>query len=371
MRKLATIRTINELLPIEGADLIQLAKIDGWQCVVKKSEFEVGDRCVYFEIDSHLPIRPEFEILRRNSFKRMGEREGFRIKTIKLRGQLSQGLALPLTLFPDVFQELPTGELIIKLPTGDLEFETWVGTEDVDLSDALDVQKYEAPVPAELAGQVKGNFPGFIRKTDQERCQNLGRDIFVDNEDSRYEVTMKLDGTSFTAYCKYKEQDGVCGRNWELKVDDPKNEHNTLVRMYIDSGLQAALTGYGLNLALQGELMGPGIQKNREGLKTHKLFVFDIFNIDSGTYLAPHVRHEVLTDLYGYGLNKEMVEHVPVIAMAESLEDLGIYGTDGLLQFAEGPSINHPIREGLVFKRIDGGFSFKAISNKYLLKEED
>lgn len=361
MRKLATICRIDDLLPIEGADLVQLAKIKGWQCVVKKSEFEVGDLCVYFEIDSHLPVRQEFEILRRNSFKRMGEREGFRIKTIKLRGQLSQGFALPVNLFFNDFVDSDEdgGQELSEF--------FFIGN---DVSELLDVQKYEPPVPAELSGQVKGNFPGFIRKTDQERCQNLSREIFVNNEDSRYEITMKLDGTSFTAFAKDGVA-GVCGRNWELKLDDPKNEGNSLVRMFIDSGLQDVLLKYGKNIAVQGELMGPGIQKNREGLNTHKLFVFDIFDINEGGYVAPHTRHEILEELYALGLNRNMVEHVPVIAMAESLEDLGIFSIDGLLEFVEGPSIKHPICEGYVFKRIDGRFTFKVISNKYLLKEED
>lgn len=357
MRKLATIRRINELLPIEGADAIELVKIDGWQCVAKKGEFYEGDLCVYFEIDSFLPVVPEFEFLRKSSFRRMGEQEGFRIRTIKLRGQLSQGLALPIgTNAPEAVRD-------------SLKFDTDEEMFAKDFSEAYGVVKYEPPVPAELAGQLAGNFPGFIRKTDQERCQNIADEIFVQNEDSRYEITMKLDGTSFTSFY-VDEEEGVCGRNWELKADE-SNATNTLVRMYVDSGLQEVLRKYGKNIAVQGELMGPGIQKNREGLKAHKLFVFDIYDIDAGCYFAPHVRHEILQELYELGLDKSKVEHVPVIAMAESLEDLNIFGVDGLLQFAEGPSIVHLIREGLVFKRIDGGFSFKAISNKFLLKEED
>src|SRR5438876_1094061 len=93
-RKLASIRKISEVLPIEGADNIELVKVDGWQCVTKKGEFKPGDLCIYFEIDSFLPIRSEFEFLRKSSYKKMGDKEGFRLKTIKLRGHLSQGLVL-------------------------------------------------------------------------------------------------------------------------------------------------------------------------------------------------------------------------------------------------------------------------------------
>jgi len=155
-------------------------------------------------------------------------------------------------------------------------------------------------------------------------------------------------------------------------LDDPKNEHNSLVRMYVDSGLQAALRLFGKNYAVQGELMGPGIQKNREGLKSHKLFIFDIYDIDGGCYVSPMIRQEIFAILVGHDVDIEMVQHVPIIAYSAKLYDtLGITNIDGLLKFAEGASIHHAIREGLVFKRVDGGFSFKAISNKFLLKEED
>lgn len=353
MRKLVTIRKIDNLLPIEGADAIELVKIDGWQCVAKVGEFACGDLCVYFEIDSFLPTRPEFEFLRKSSFKRMGDQEGFRIKTIKLRGQLSQGLALPLSV-------LGKPEEIFAIGEG------CIGT---DVTEDLGVVKYEPPVPAELSGLVRGNFPSFIRKTDQERCQNLGKEIFIENEGSRYEISMKMDGTSFTGYHRNGEV-GVCGRNWELQINDG-NASNTLVRMFIDSGLRTALTELGKNYAVQGELMGPGIQKNREGFNVARLFVFDIYDIDNACYLSPHQRHEVMAELWNRGLDRKIVDHVPVLAMAVSLDELNIESVNQLLQFAEGPSYTHPVREGLVFKRIDGGFSFKAISNAFLLKEKD
>lgn len=358
MRKLATIRQIADILPIEGADAIVLVKIDGWQCVAKKEEFQVGDLCVYYEIDSFLPLRPEYEHIRSRTYRKMGEQEGLRIKTIKLRGQISQGLALPIseTLKIEWSHTFLNFEDARDLQVGD------------DVTEVLGVQKYEPPVPTQLAGQVSGNFPGFIKKTDQERCQNIGRDIFVTNKDSAYEVTMKMDGTSFTAY--YRDMiDGVCGRNWELKIDE--NEGNSLVRMYVDSGLQAALREFGGNFAVQGEFMGPGIQKNREGFASPKMFVFDIYDIDAGEYVPPLTRRAILNELYNFGLNKEMVQHVPVIGTYLTMEKLGITNVAELLAYAEGPSLVHLIREGLVFKRIDGKFSFKAISNKYLLKEED
>lgn len=347
MRKLATVRIIDDLFPIEGADAILLAKIDGWQCVVKKGEFKKGDPCVYFEIDSLIPMRPEIEHLRARAFKRMGDKEGIRIKTIKLRGELSQGIALPLSMFP----EIPEAHL------------------NLDLDELLGVVKYEAPVPTQLAGQVKGNFPTVIPKTDQERCQNLVSRIFVDNEFSRYEVSMKLDGTSFTGYT-YQGHVGVCGRNWELSIDED-NQDNSLVRMFVDSGLQAVMPLFNRDFAIQGELMGPGIQKNREGFATHKLFIFDIFDITTGKYVSPEDRQDIIEQMWILGVNKDMVQHVPIHQTNVTLKDLGITDVASLLAYSDGPSIVHPVREGYVYKRMDGNFSFKAISNKFLLKEED
>lgn len=365
MRHLATVRKILDIAPIPGADSIVVATVDGWKVVVKKDEFEVGDLCVYFEIDSFLPCVPRFEILRRNSLKKMGDIEGYRLKTIKLRGQVSQGFVIPIDHDVEVewshtfmnFQDARS------LEVGD------------DLTEMFGVLKYEAPVPVAIAGQVRGNFPSFIKKTDQERCQNLIHEIFTENVDAEYEVTMKMDGTSFTGYFN-RGIDGVCGRNWELKMDN-ENAFNALVLMFVESGLRDALREFGGNYAVQGELMGPGIQKNREGLKSHKLFVFDIYDIDNGCYLPPAKRRETLNLLYVHGLNKNMVEHVPVFYENIKLLDIrpkthrSLDTVDALLEYADGPSLHHAIREGLVFKRKDGQFSFKAISNRYLLKEED
>lgn len=381
MRKLATIRRIDELLPIEGADLILLAKIDGWQCVVKKVEFKVGDLCVYFEIDSFLPDGYiGWQHLVDKSSRIFEGKKGHRLKTIKLRGQLSQGFAMPV---PEDLR------IDIGFSGGvDEHVDVAIGQ---DVTDLLGIKKYEKAVPTELAGQVKGNFPGWIKKTDQERCQNMKNDIFIDNANARYEISMKLDGTSFTAYTRTMEvehgtepgvggqmawadlvtRSGVCGRNWELKTDDPTNENNSLVRMFIDSGLRDVMQSFGRDFAIQGELMGPGIQQNRERFAAHRLYIFDIFNISTGRYITPHERHRIVEELWERGVNREMVHHVPVLHLDVSLQELGLTNVDQLLAFAEGNSINHAIREGLVYKRMDGGFSFKTISNKFLLKEED
>ena len=347
MRKLASIRRITEILPIEGADLIVRVRVDDWYCVSLKTEFSVGDLCVYFEIDSFIPLIPQVEHLRAKAYKKMGDKEGIRIKTIRLKGQISQGLALPISVLTMVESELFEG---------------------LDVTFPLGVEKYEQPIPSELNGQVKGNFPTFIKKTDQERCQNIGGRIFNERKDTTYEITMKLDGTSFTGFHNNGE-DGVCGRNWQLQMDE-WNANNTLVRLYVDSCLQSALIQLGRNIAVQGELMGEKIQGNKEHITGYMLFVFDIFDIDNGVYFDPLTRISILRELYNNGVDKSKVQHVPILASNVSMSDMGIVDVTGLLEYAKGPSLNAVTREGVVFKSADGTFSFKAINNDWLLKHE-
>jgi len=363
MRKLATIRKINNLLPIEGADRIMAAVIDGWTVVVKKNEFEVGDLCVYFEIDSFLPDgNPAWQHLVEKHPRIFEGNRGHCLRTVRLRGQISQGFAASvITEYPN---GLPFGSGVITNTLGDEKFIN----EGDDVSDFLGIVKYEPPIPTQLGGQVRGNFPSFIPKTDQDRCQNLIGKIFHENIDAWYEVSMKMDGSSFTAFYN-NDHDGVCGRNWELDVNE-ENKTNSMVRMYVDSKLQAALCKLRLNIAVQGELQGTGIQGNKEGFKSHKLAIFDIYDIDNGYYLTPIERLEIVDRLWKLDVNKEMVVHVPVLHMNVSLQELKITDMNLLLEFAKGPSINAAMREGVVFKRIDGKFSFKVINNDWLLKNE-
>ncbi len=211
-RKLASVRVINDIQKIPEADMIELAIVDGWKVVVAKNVgHKIGDMVIYCEIDSFLPIKEEFEFLRKSSYKKMGDQEGFRLKTIKLRGQVSQGLILPISVLN------PTDTNIYVTPF-----------EGLDVTEMLGIVKYEPPIPAELAGKVKGLFPSFIRKTDEERIQNLASEYELfktqNKEGVKFYVTEKLDGSSATYYFK-DGIFGVCSRNLELL----ETEGNTLI----------------------------------------------------------------------------------------------------------------------------------------------
>lgn len=361
MRKLVTIRKISDLTPIEGADAIETATIDGWKVVVKKGDFEIGEHCVYFEIDSFLPDgNVAWQFLVDKSPSTQDGKLGHRLRTVRLRGQVSQGLVLNFDAF-----DLATEPKILEA----------IDLGQTDFSQLLGVVKWDPPIPAELQGQVEGLMPSNIRKTDQERCQNVVAEFFS-NPEARYEVSIKLDGTSVTYYCD-DGKIGVCGRNYEFKIN-AENQNNTMIRIMRESKLDEVLKHFqslGINYAIQGELMGPGIQKNRENLKHHVFYIFDIQNLTTGEYLTADERDQATSKIVNTMISNttgdRIISAVPILAYDTTLAELGITNIDELLNFAEGPSLNNPVREGLVFKRMDGKFSFKAISNKFLLKGGD
>jgi len=355
-RKLATIRRIKATNPIANADNIEVAIVDGWQVVAKKGEFKAGDLCVYFEIDSFLPVEERFEFLRKSCFRVVaGLGEGFRLKTIKLRGELSQGLALPL---PSLCLQLDTLEI------------------GYDLTEMLRVRKYEAPIPMPNLGRSmqmlpKGNFPSFMRRTDQERIQNCF-DTLVEREDIaalRFEVTLKMDGSSMTVFLNDHDQFGVCSRNLELKepTGDAVNTFWLVGRMM---HMEERLRRVGRHIGLQGALMGPGINSNRERFTQFTFYLFAIYDIDQQHYLLPAERVKLLEELNADSLEPKIL-HAPIIEAGFDFSTT-LPTIQAALAYADRPSLVHPIAEGVVLKcNTMAGLTFKIINNKYLLKCEE
>jgi len=336
-RKLASIQIIRDIQSIPDAEFIETATINDWKIVINKREgFKVGDKVIYCEIDSFLPIREEFEFLRKTSYKKVLDQEGFRLKTIKLKGQISQGLILPLNIL-------------------DGEFNV-----NDDVTELLGIVKYDPPIDPSLAGLAKGNFPSFIQKTDEERIQNL-TDTYEKFKNMSFYATEKLDGTSTTYFVK----DGVfgyCSRNLELQPCEIGSENTQwrIVKKYeLDRKLIEFNKETNRNIAIQGELIGNGIQNNNYKLKEQDYFVFTIFDIDNYKKLG---LNEILDLSYKFKLNT-----VPIIKEYKELPSI-----EKLIEIADGQSaLNHNSRrEGLVFRSHDNKISFKVISNKYLLKNE-
>lgn len=334
MRQLATVVEIKDIVEHDNADNLEILSIKGWQCIAQKGIHTKGDKVVYFEIDSWIPhVVAPFLTRGDDTPKEYEGVLGQRLRTIRLRKKLSQGMVMPMSeikrIYPDALvEDYEAGE---------------------DLTDMLGILKWERTIPACLTGQVAGAFPSnLVPKTDQERIQNCFDEI---EQDDLWEVTIKLDGSSCTII-KYEDVVRVCSRNLELKINE-ENAHNTFVQMAMKLGDQIP-DGY----ALQGEMMGPGIQGNREKLRQHNWFVFDIYNIAEKRYLTASERTSIL--------DTSSIDVVPLLGVLRTPVTL-----EKGLEFAEGKSINHAVREGVVYKNLkDPSKSFKIISNKFLLKQK-
>lgn len=353
-RKLASIQLINDVMPIENADKIELVKVLGWQCVAKKNEFHKGDKCIYFEIDSFLPIKPEFEFLRNSSYKKSDSLgEGFKLKTAKMRGEISQGLCLPLSAFP-------------KLNLDDLP----IGT---DVTDLLEVKKWEIEEKATTGGTVTGTLPSFIPHSDETRIQNVP-DILDEFKDYPYYISTKMDGSSHSIGMTNTGEMFVTGHNYTYK-DDGKSSFYEFVKKHdflnklkehlpeIEKMVYTPI----LNISIQGEYCGPGIQKNRIKLQKPEWYVFTV-NIN-----------DKRCDLY---TSQKIAQFIGATFVPIEERGIGLkkHYPDGnaLLERAQGTYSTGGAKEGIVIRTIDpvyseklnGYLSIKAVSNKYLLKNE-
>jgi len=255
---------------------------------------------------------------------------------------VSQGLILPISVVP--ITQFATAH---DLPEG------------LDVTEMLGIVKYEPPIPAELSGKVKGLFPSFIPKTDEERIQNLTKEYgeWKDQSKHQFYVTEKLDGSSATYYIKDGEF-GVCSRNLELL----ETEGNTFWKVARELNLEENMKATGKNISLQGELIGEGIQGNPYKIKGQTVRFFTGFDIDKYQRISFPELVVMLSDMglqYVPILNQELGFVLP-----ETVEDM--------LKYAEAKSVlnDKTEREGVVVRSMDGTISFKAISNVFLLKNE-
>ena len=345
-RKLASIQVVHRVEPIEGADRIELAHVLGWQCVVNRGQFRPMDPGVYFEIDSVLPIRPEFEFMRSSSYRKtelMGE--GYKIRTQKFRGQLSQGLLLPVSQFPEI--------------PADAE----VGT---DVTELLGIRKWEIEEKATTGGTVIGTLPHDIPHTDETRVQAEPALIqaFAGLE---YYISTKMDGSSHSIGL---DENGfhVCGHNYEYKDDGSSSFYELIKGRGYQEKLEAFARENGLKtLTIQGELCAPGIQQNRLRLKAPEWYVFTIR--ENGKRVGLRRMQEICKAL--------QMTTVPIEEVDMDLPSR--YPTvEALLERADGNYQNGGKKEGIVIRptepvyceKISASLSMKVVSNKYLLRNE-
>jgi RNA ligase (TIGR02306 family) len=338
---LATIQRIAEINPIPNADNIEIAKVLGWNVVVRKEEFKVGDLCIYIEIDSLLPRQEWSEFLFKDD-----ESTKYRLRTIKLRKQISQGLVISLNILGHRY-EIEGDKAIFSIPENNIEI---LNLGD-DVTELLGIEKYEKFIPAQLQGIIKGNFPYFLRKTDEVRIQSEP-ELLEQLKGKPYYITKKLDGTSATYY-KFNNEFGVCSRNLELKED----ENNTYWKIAYKYKLNEIIPeGY----AFQGEICGPGIQGNKSELKEIGLFLFNVWDINKFKYIRPH----------SFGLSHEepISDFIPIVERIEYGDKFN-YTQEDLMKLTENQKYdNNNPAEGIVVRGLDQTISFKVVNNKFLLK---
>jgi RNA ligase (TIGR02306 family) len=351
MRKLATIEKIKNVRPIPNADAIEVVEVRGWEVVTKKGDFKKGDLCVYFEIDSVLPEKEEFEFLRKSSWDE--RHQGFRLRTVKLRGQVSQGLVSKLSILPS-FVTCPFckgkgctdcyNDGIMGVNEGDF-------LEGMDVTELLGVVKYEPKIPESL--NALNTFPYFVPKTDEERVQNIEQQL-IDHTGQKIYITEKVDGTSSTFFF-HEDHFGVCSRRWELKEDN-----NCYWRIAKKYDLENKLRSYGESIAIQGEILGPGIQGNKYKLSEIDLYLFNAYDIINSKYYPLEELKEIAKLLE--------IKTVPIL----NENDILTNRIDYWIEKSDGISVlNNTKREGIVVRTHDMKFSFKSISRKFLLKHEE
>ena len=337
VRKMAYIAKITQVKAIPDADKICAYCVNnGWWIVDQVGKYVVGDLVVYAEPDSFIPTTLAPFLTKPGHFpKTFNGVEGEKLRTIRLRRTLSQGLLLPLSVCTMIESELFEG-LDVSLPLG--------------------IQKWEAP-PEFTSADARGSFPSWGPKSDQERIQNCFGDVSSLFNIVTWTMTEKAEGQSLCAYF-YNGEFGICSRNINLKDSD--NTYWNSARKY---KLDTILSSLNKNLMLYFEQCGPGIQGNIYNLTQHMLFMFDVFDIDSQTYYSPEEMVEFA--------RKTGLITVPVLSSNVSLSGKTV---DDILELSNGQSVLGTIgclREGLVFKANTGRQrnSWKAISNEYLLKK--
>lgn len=372
-RELAYIATIKSISPIPGLDKIEKAEILGWEIVVRKNEFAAGDLCVYCEIDSIFPELPCFEFLRPRKF---------RIKTFKLKGQISQGIAFPLSILTDVD---PTFDLS-SVKVGD------------DVSEALKITKHdpEAASDIDLEPQVKkswlanqfsyykwklfgikknkhvNGFPSDVPKTDEVRVQKMGS-VIERLAGTPVYIAEKCEGSSVSFI--FRQQGNwiaklfghdylfqACSRNRVVFSSNKKviSTHNT-AKLNDKYQIETKMKALGRNIAIQGECIGPKIQGNVYRLPEVEVRFFSVYDLDTQSYLPYQELVWVLVELD--------LPMVPVIDYQATLNaDVKYY-----VDLSKGKSaINKSkLREGIVVRSLDSSLSFKSINPEYLLKQKD
>jgi RNA ligase (TIGR02306 family) len=351
MRKLATIQRILDINPIPDADSIERVTVKGWNVVSQKGIHKVGDLVVYIEIDSMLPIRPEFEFLRKTSYRQLKDgTEGFVLRTVRMRGQVSQGLILPFSALLDFKYDGVWSEL----------------DEGSDVTEILGIKLFEEPIPDEILAQAKGMSPSFVPDSSQARVQN-SQPLVERYAGHLYRKTEKLDGWAATFYL-YNNVFGACSRGVDFK-DLPGNPYWEFARRVDLEARMRLVLQPGENLILQGELVGEGICKNKYKLTGKHVYFYNARSQD-GEDISVDLILDVLNQIQGEKLHECPLLNANYIlpsTVDQLVEDSKFRSKLNPDVWAEGFVAKHK----LVNHDFNGRTSIKVINPNFLLKYND
>jgi len=364
-RQLATIQTVEKIRPIPNADKIVVAEVLGWEVVIRKDEFKIGDKVVYIEVDSIVdPTNPYFAF--------MQERK-YRVRAIKLRKQISMGLCCPISILPTKNYKIGDDVTdILKItkydPEGDRERALQEQQDGVKRS-RINKFLYRSSLYRRIFGKKKEykGFPKFIKKTDEERIQNMP--WVCRDQDTQFFVTEKLDGQSASYFLLHNKKKwyqrkatftfGVCSRNVYLRKKDSSNYWKIAEKYNIEATLYN-LIGDSEFIVLQGEICGTGVQCAQ--VNPYKLtgLEFYAFNL---VFDGRRVNHNSMVEL----LSPLSILTVPLLYNTYTLNTdvhevvRDSIGTSKLLANIQ--------REGFVIRNYEKNISFKVLNPEYLLQE--
>lgn len=363
MRKLASIQRIWNVEPIEGADNIELARVMGWQCVVKKGEFQKGDLCVYYEIDSFLPMKPIYEFLRSSSFKHndiLGD--GYRLKTQKFKGQISQGLVLPLHMVLEDYSGILHSALKLQIVE---DPDSVLGR---DLTEMLGVRLWVVEERVTTDGTVIGEISSIgVPHTDETRIQSEPS-LLEEFRGLPYYITTKMDGSSHSVSISEDGTFHVTGHNYEYR-DDGKSAMYTLAKkLNVEASMREYMAENNLsNMVIQGELCAPGIQRNKLHLDRPHWYVFTVIEDGERMGLEELIRVCDALRLEMVPLEEQGVDLPNVYPSIEDLLSRASKNACGAYPGSPEGIVVRPCTPQYC-KLINAPLSMKIINNKYLLK---
>jgi hypothetical protein len=365
MRTLASIQKITNIREIKGADKIAVAEVLGWEVVIRKEEFKIGDLCIYIEVDSIVPERKEFEFLKERKY---------RVRTIKLRGQISQGLCLPL-LSCYGLGKLKEG-MDVTEPLGIIKYDPEAAKEQrmLDVINSVKKSRIEKFLMRNkwyrrfFVKEKSKGWPKFIKKTDEERIQKLPW-ICEEEKDTIFTATEKLDGQSATYallrikrwWWKDKFKFIVCSRNIHLNRQNNSSYWAIAKQLDIENVLKKLILDVDEYIILQGEIIGEGIQKNKYAIKGYDFYAFNLIH--------SYYEKKDIDFVMRFYLSKVNIKCVPLI---DNYFQLKSFIPDCIEQ-SEGRSILNLniFREGLVIRNYEKDISFKIINSDFLIKYQD